>query len=361
VDFQVGQKVTYTPPSSTDRGDALKKYLQLCEQYENMILPGYWNFPAPDQIPEELLMSFGDFARKHSIEAAVPQIFQVTGLGVGDMAATPTLYVMQAFGAPMARAFVNGTTVPTFIPASKNNSELYGRIASLLGKDVLYSSTVVEAERSEEGIKLVVKGANGETTLVQAKRLLVAFEPTLQGMEPLDLDSQELEVFSKWQHSNVYAGIVTHPSIPINSSLVNTRPDAAPSNYLVLPRVPLVARFDYMGVPSNLFRVLLVGNETLDVDGAKELVRDSFGAMANAGTLVAPADGAELNFAAFADHGAMHLRVTPTELQNGFVQAQYALQGHRSTWYTGAAWSVQFTTILWAYTETVLPRLVEGL
>lgn len=55
-------------------------------------MPGYWNFPAPKNIPEDLLLSFGDFANKYEIEAVVPSIFAVTGLG--DTSKALTIWVM---------------------------------------------------------------------------------------------------------------------------------------------------------------------------------------------------------------------------------------------------------------------------
>jgi hypothetical protein len=58
----------------------------------------------------------------------------------------------------------------------------------------------------------------------------------------------------------------------------------------------------------------------------------------------------------------MHLRVSPEDLAGGFIGRKYALQGRSSTFYTGAAWSAQFTTILWEYNDKyVLPRLLASL
>lgn len=272
VDFTNGKIVgNYTPPGASARTTALAQYLELCELYEDIILPGYWDFPLPNNIPADLLLDFGDFARKHALEAAVPQIITISGLGVGTPLTTPTLYIMQAFGAPMGRALLTGSG---FVPLSRYNSELYSRIAQLLRDDVLYSSKVVESERSIDGVNAAVKGANGELTLVQAKRILIAFEPTLENMKPLSLDEQEARVFTKWEYSNSYASIVTHPSLPINGALVNTPLAAAPSNYLVIPQLPYLSRFTYVGSPG--FRALIGTNRTVSSIGAKKVVEDAF-------------------------------------------------------------------------------------
>jgi len=320
-----------------------------------MLLPGFSKFPSPDQIPADLLLNFHDFAQKYGIEAALPRIFDVSGLR-GNLSTIPTVYGMQAFGAPVTRAFVGGST---FVPASHNNSELFGKIGELLGSDVLYSSEVVEAERSSEGVKLVVRKKDGSSVLIQAKRLLVTFEPTLENMIPLDLDDKERAIFSKWEYTNAFAGIVTHPSLPVNVSFSNVPVKAAPSNYLAVPQLPYLSRFAYIGTPG--FRVIVGGGKTLNESLAKSVVRDALHKLIDAGTLPAAKPGDELNFVAFSDHGAMHLSVSSEELKKGFIQEQYGLQGHRGTWDTGAAWCAQYTTNVWAFTETILSQLVEGL
>jgi hypothetical protein len=300
-------------------------------------------------------MDFGAFAKKYNVEAAVPLIFAVAP-GLGDLSTKPTLFVMQAFGAPMTRSFLEGTL---FVPASRNNSDLYSRISELLGPDVLYSAMVERGERSEDGVELAVKLQNGDETLVRAKRLLVAIQPNLEGLSPLGLDETEERVYKRWKYSNVYASIVTHPSLPNNTALTNTPAQAAPSNYLALPQDPFTCRFDYMGAP--IFRALIVGNESLSVDGSKGVTKAALQKIIEAGTISNTTSSDQMKFVAFANHGAMHLRVTTEELKAGFISDLYALQGHKSTWYTGAGWSAQFTSVVWAFTDTVLPKLVKDL
>lgn len=358
ADFETGEKlqgVVLAPPADTTA--ALRKYLELCEKYEHMILPSYENFPR-DDVPEDLILPFGEFVKKHQLEAAVGRIFQVTGLGTGDMLELPTMYVMQAFGAPITRSFVG--LAGSFVPASGSNQELYDRIAELLGGHVLYSSTVVKSERTEDGVILRVKTAGQPgTKTIHAKRLLISFEPTLANLRGISLDEEEEDVFSKWLWSTVYVGIARSPALPVGGSLTNMPKAAVPSDWLELPRNPFVGRFDWMG--EDNFRVLVTGTEETDSHEAQRLVKETFHHLA-AGDTVNSTKDARVELAAWADHGAMHLRVSAEDLAGGFITRKYALQGRSSTFYTGAAWSAQFTTILWEYNNRyVLPKLLASL
>jgi hypothetical protein len=86
VDFTTGQALdNYTTPDSTQVLAALRRYHELCKRYEDMLLPGFFNFPLPGDIPDDLKLLFRDFVTKYNISAAVPQLFELTGMGVGDM------------------------------------------------------------------------------------------------------------------------------------------------------------------------------------------------------------------------------------------------------------------------------------
>lgn len=357
VDFTNGEPVDFTPPPNDARIAALQKFLAVTEPFENYLLPGYFNFPAPADIPEDLLLPFGQFVAKHGIEAAVNQVFQVTGFGAGDMVNELTIYVLGAFGPPMIRAFLGQGYLT---PVSRRNIQVYEAIATRLGSDVLYSSTVSQSIRTAQGTALLVKGADGKYTLVFAKRLLIAIEPTAANMAPFSLDNTEKALFNKFSYGNVYAGIVSHPSLPVNVSLVNLPEAAAPDNWLVLPKPAFNIRFDYMGYPSNNWRVIVVGAQTFSSADAQNLVRQNFQTLVSNGVLPANAGNIPLKFKAWSDHGAMGARVTAAELRNDFIRKLYALQGRRGTWWTGGAWAVQFQSILWAFDDILLPRLVAG-
>ncbi|KAH7148440.1 hypothetical protein EDB81DRAFT_868743 [Dactylonectria macrodidyma] len=362
LDFTTGEDVAYTAPTSAQLAAALTKYASICAEYEDKLLPSFWDFWAPEDIPEDLLLPFGEFVEKYELEALVPTLFKVTGMGLGDVTKQLTIWVMQAFGGPMARSFLG--TQSSFAPASGRNQDIYDAFAEKLGDDVVYSATVLSAKRSDDGVLLTVATANNRTISVKAKRLLLAIEPTASNLAPFDLDTQEHSVFDKFSYSAIAAGIVSNPSLPKGYSLTNLPSSASPSNWLELPDLDFTARFDYMGTEEaedrDYFRLLVIGDGNLDSTAAKALAQANFDTLIEAGAIDKP-DSSELEFVAFAEHGPMHARVSADELKDGFIQDLYALQGLRSTWWTGGAWFAQFQTHLWWYNDILIPKLIEDM
>ena len=358
IDFRTGLPISgYVPPTDLDRNAAMQKYLELCEKYADTLIPGFFNFPAPNMIPEDLIMPFGQFVQKYNLTAAVPRLWDATVMGVGDFMDVATMYVMQASGVPMARGLLGlGRAI---VPPSGNLHELYDRIADFLGGDVLYESTVSSSVRSDSGVSVTVRSTNGSATEIAAKRLLIAIEPTAKNMEPFSLDEDEKEVFSKLGYTTVYAGLVKHPSLQVNTTYFNTIPGAAPRNYSAYPLPSQVGKIKPQVGSEDLFAFTAVGTDKDTAESIQGLIKKSIDNLIAAGTV--PETNSTVTFPAFGDHGLMHSRVSADELRTGFIQRQLALQGRKSTWYTGAAFSTGYSTVLWAYNEVLLPNVVEGI
>ncbi|KAL2176435.1 fumarate reductase/succinate dehydrogenase flavoprotein-like protein [Thermothelomyces heterothallicus CBS 202.75] len=365
IDFTTGLPVAgYKAPATEEMYAALQRYLDVLEKYEDMVLPGFFNFPEPGAIPEDLLMPFGEFVAKYNLEAAVPQIWDSTAQGLGDTMNVPTLWVIQASGVPMVRALLGQAAAA--VPASGRLYDLFGSIADFLADDVLYSSTVVSSTRYDarspkKGVSLTVRGPGGKLTCVEAKRLLVSIEPTLANMAPFDLDPSELTILSKFQYTTVYAGILRHPALQTLNAYTGRTTGAASLNYTAFPVAPQVGRIDYVGDTQDLFQFTAVGTAADTSKIMQALLSGSIDAMIAAGTLPAAPSGSSVDYAIFADHGPMHARVSAADLRAGFIQQLYSLQGRRNTFYTGAAFSAGFSTVLWEFNKVLLPKVVKGL
>ncbi|KAK0738883.1 hypothetical protein B0T18DRAFT_335184 [Schizothecium vesticola] len=363
IDFETGARLSnYTPPSAIDRSTALRKYLEVAEQFLPILQPGWWNFPPPSQIPADLLLPFRDFVVKYKLAAGIPQIFATTGFGKHNFMDALTLFVMRSFDVSMVRTLLGLDA--NFVPVSRKNQDLYDAILTSLGPDGLTSSTVVDAHRSagNGGVELeVYNWATGGTTRVVAKKLLITVAPTEENLEPFHLHRDEKSVFDGLHYSTSVVGIVSHPSLPANASLVNIPATAQPDNWVAaVPSYPYNTRFE--NYPnSTYYRVIAVGDEAFDKDQAKNMIQGTFDRMVVAGTLQQTAPPQNLSFHLFESHGPVSASASREGVETGIIQKLNDLQGKRSTWYTGAAWSVHLTTSLWGFTDSVLPRVVASL
>ena len=356
-DFNTGKNQTgfVSPdPAEVFGPNGLGKFLELAAKYEPMIQPSYAAFPTPDKIPEDLLLTFSQFITKHNLTHIVPTIFTTSGMGLGNIDDVVMLYILQAFPAAALRAFVGQAGV--FVPSSKRNRELYDKISAYLGSDVLYSSTATTTTRTKTGVEVTVMGEDGCKTVIRAKKLVVAFEPTPANNRPLGLDSKEDDVFSKIFFTSVHLGILNGTDLPNGVSFTNTPDGQVPSNYLDLPKVPFVGRFEWMG--GDNIRVIVTGDETYDVPSAQALTNLALKNLASAKII----KSSRANIASWSNHGPMHARVSAKSLKAGFIQNQNALQDYRSTFWTGAAFSAQYHSLLWEYNnQYMLPKLLASI
>ncbi|PYI01160.1 fumarate reductase/succinate dehydrogenase [Aspergillus sclerotiicarbonarius CBS 121057] len=358
VDFTTGKTVDYVAPSVTDELLALETFYNVSSLYQDLFLPSYANWPAPEDIPEDLLMPFRDFAIKYNLNDTMLLIWAGIGAGLADMLDAPTLYLMQTFGPQTAAVFL-GTDVQ-YVPASGRNQDIYDAAASILGDSVMLNSVVVESVRlpGNLGVELVVQNQlYGNYTIILAERLVMAIEPTASNMAPFSLDEKESAIFDQSTWSVVNTGIVSHPSLPVDGLVYNLPATAVNGNDFAYPEPPFVDYFEYLG--DNLWQVIVVGWLNFTETAAQEMTNEAVQALAAAGTIPAT-NGTNVTIKAWSNHGAMDMRTTADNLKAGFIQSQYALQGHRSTYWTGGAFSNQLSTYLWAYNLEYLVPLVRG-
>ncbi|KAH9903520.1 FAD dependent oxidoreductase [Xylariomycetidae sp. FL2044] len=361
VDLSTGEVVEgYSAPADADMYAAIQKYVDVITAYENMTLPGYFGFPAAGEIPEDLTMPFGEFVEKYGIQAAVPQLWTSTLMGLGDLMNVPTLYVIAGSPLPMAKALLG--TAAAIVPSTGRLYDLFDSITEYLGTDVLYSSTVTSSTREAGAdVELTVTSADGTVTTIRAKRLLISIEPTADNLAPFALDETEHAVFDKFKFTTTFAGLVRHPSLAISNGYTNTDPEAPSGNYTIYPLPAQIGSMNYIGDTEDLFQMTAVGTVTDTAETMQELVNESIDNMVSTGLLSASADGVTASFPAFEEHGLMHSHVTTEDLLDGFITKQIALQGYRNTWYTGAAWSAGMTTTLWVLNDELLPMMLEGM
>lgn len=343
LDPKTAKSLPYTSPDPTA---ALIAYATQLAKY-----PGIERgFFLPDPVPDDLLLPFGKFLEKY------PDVLNATytaftfGQGLGDYLSQPTLYVFKNFGTDIINAISNGFLVTT----KQNNYELYSRATKILGQDVLLNSVVVDTPRRDgDGVQLMIQTPNGNRKVI-ATKLLITIPQNVDNLARFALDSRESALFKQFTNTGYYTSLVKNTGLPVNFSSYSVSPRTVqnipilPGIYNIVPTaLDGVFGFKYgspSGLPSDV-----VQNEIISY--VRALQSNGF---ANK-TVDKP------TFVAFSSHTPFELTVSANQIAKGFYKKLYALQGYRNTWYTGAAFHTQDSSMLWDYTNSfVLPQLLSS-
>ncbi len=181
-DFQTGNAQPSNIPADLNAGLAaygaqLAKYPYL-EQ----------GFDLPSPIPSDLLLPFGKFVEKYSLQSVAGFLYTFAQ-GLGDHLAQPTLYVFKNFGLDILRNLQIGFLTTE----THNNNLLYDHAAVALGQDVLLNSEVIAVDRStdSQNSSVLVSSPLG-LTLIQCSKLIMAIPPKLDNLIGWDLSLLEL-------------------------------------------------------------------------------------------------------------------------------------------------------------------------
>jgi hypothetical protein len=202
--------------------------------------------------------------------------------------------------------------------ARHDNSELYEKATAELGQDVLLKSYIVAMDRDAAGAyaKVVVKTPDG-LKLIQA--------------------------------SAYYTSLLRHTGIPDNITVVNVAADT-PYNLPVLPGAYQISPTTVPG----LYTVLFGSDHPLPDAQVQADIISTISRLGTARTLPTTVP----YFAIFSSHTPYELTVPATAIKKGFYKELYGLQGQRRTYYTGAAFHTHDSSLLWQFTETLLPLVV---
>jgi hypothetical protein len=337
VDYRTGKVVDGYAPS--DPSAALAVYGAQLAQYPYLEA----GFDLPDPVPADLLLPFGDFVKKYALDAAVNLIFNF-GQGLGDLLRQPTLYVMKNFGLDILR----NLQVGFLTTARHDNSELYVRARAELGADALLSSKVIATDRDAAGYANVLVQTPSGLKLIRAKKIVVTIPPKLGNLFGFDLDATEQSLFGQFGNSAYYTGVLRNSGIPDNMAVTNIGADTP----YHLPALPGVYSISPSGIP-GLHNVKYGSPTQLSELQVKLDIVASVKRLRTAGTLPTTTP----DFAVFASHSPFELTVPTSAIKTGFYRNLYALQGRNRTYYTGAAFHTHDTSLLWQFTEALLPRI----
>ncbi|AZM58111.1 hypothetical protein DMA15_34645 [Streptomyces sp. WAC 01529] len=336
ADFRTGAPVNApaSPPDlMTSYFKVLKKYPYLATGYD-----------LPDPVPAELYMPFAKFAAKHGLEALVPLLVRVM-MGFGDLLTLPTLYVMKSFDIDMVSRLLNGGSFLT--TKSGNNSELYEKAATHLDDDVLLNAELIRVNRSRDLVTIRVGTPQGLQTIL-AKKIVFTAPPTQRNLAPFDLDRTERTLFSRFRPHFYYTGLVRLPGVPDTMTVQNL--GSTPPFHM--PALPALYHIQSSGVP-GLHHVKYGSTVPLTYRQVRANIHADIKRLVAAGTI--PATTVKLS--TLKSHSPYGMSVSADDIANGFYRRLNALQGRNRTFYNGAAFHAHDSSLLWQFTERLLPNL----
>lgn len=333
ADFETGEVLPGFDPSQnfTPYANQLNKYPYLLYS---------WSLPSP--VPGDLLLTFGDFIKKYSLQTIAYSIYS-NSLGIGNILQQLTVNVFKIFDA----AYLDGLRGGDVVTANHDNGELYVKALAELGSNALLSSTVTAAQRSGKGVKLVVKTPTGYKLIV-ASKLLISIPPLVSNVAPFGLDSREKDLFQEWTYSGYYNGLINNTGLAAGTRYANVGANTTynipnlPGAYEIVPtRVAGIYYFWY-GSPGALPQQQIQADVTATVQKL------------TGKTTAAP------QFLAFSSHTPFKLVVSANDISKGFYNNLEGLQGHLNTYWTGAAFLSHSSGELWNFTQSLLPEIAAS-
>ena len=340
IDFSTGERVEV---EAEDPTAGLQRYIEQLARYPFIAV----GFDLPEEIPEDLLLPFGEFATKYDLGAAAVQIIVQVVQGVGKPLDLLTIYVMKYFNLEVAQGAATG-----FVrSANSNNSALYANARARFGADVLLDSQVIATRRSrggaDRGFNFVVVRTPSGIRLIKARKLVVAFPQKIEHFRGFDLDRRERDVFSKFESSVYYTTLLENTNLPEGTVLIATGAD----EQFNVPVIPGPNSVSPTGI-TGLFNLFYTSERPLPIDEVKETISEDILRLQNAGF-----DTTRPDFVEFEAHSPFQLVVSAEEIRNGFYGRFNGLQGYRDTFYTGAALSAHSSGVIWEFTEALLQEI----
>ncbi|KAJ2994293.1 hypothetical protein NUW58_g1592 [Xylaria curta] len=247
-DFRDGSAVNIsTDPEGVE--DGIARLAEMLAQYSYLLEGG--DLPSP--VPEDLLLPFGAFLQKYSLEAVVPKYYQYSQ-GIGSL-----LHI-----------------------------------------------TTISSNRTTDPMELLISssGRGGNIKLLSCGQVLYTIPPTLENLVGWDLSAQEAAVFTQYTGANGYwTGVVAGVGLNQTQSYWN----AASTTSSHIPVLPALYNLVPAGVLNDTW-IVKFGADTpsMDADVVKRYIARGIRTLQQANNVSSGAAG-ELKFLAFESHGPFQL------------------------------------------------------
>lgn len=151
-----------------------------------------------------------------------------------------------------------------------------------------------------------------------------------------------------------YTAVLNNTGIPDRLNIFNTDPNNQPGS---LPVAPFECILDYSGVP-GYYGTRIVGADNFTEAAARQLVFEDLRRMNDAGTFPINRNP---EIIALESHAPTSMMVSVEDVRDGFYKRLYALQGQRSTYYTGYSFCTDYSAQLWNYTRVIVDMVESTL
>lgn len=336
VDFKTGQNVT---PAMGDT--SLVVYAALTNKYYPEPALG---LHLPQPVPADLLLPFGEFIKKYSLDDSAYTIWSLTSPADNllDQLTIYAIFGCNAASLPLLSGHASASPVTT-----RNNSELFGKAEAELGSNALLNSQVVAAKRTYDSVSLVVQTPTTKK-LILASHVLFSAPIVLDNLIPFDLDSREHDLFSQIYYTAWYTALVTDTGLKPGYSYEN----AANNTPYNIPIQPYTFRIG-ASIVNTTFYTFYGATTELPEDEVKARIAENIQILS--GNSTTP------RFLAFASHTPFKQEVSAEAVAKGFYDQLNGLQGHRGMHYTGNAFDVSGSSSLFNFTRHLLPSINEAI
>lgn len=217
------------------------------------------------------------------------------------------------------------------------------------------NSHVTSVVRSDSGVRVQVRQNGQSPKIIKAKKLMTG-SPVLDNLQGWDLVPEEKNLFSKFSGFGYFAGVVANPDFPDDTGFHNV---AANNSGFHSPVIPAIFVINDTPLP-NKVRTVYYGTpqgSQIDKSTAARMALDDLDKL-----VVSQGYGhAKTKLLAWFAHGPFNIEVAAGDIRNGFYAKLYALQGQRSTFWSGSTWTAQDSTTTWTYTKNVvLPQMASS-
>lgn len=184
---------------------------------------------------------------------------------------------------------------------------------------------------------------------IVCERLVVAFPQTLENLRPFDLDPLEALTFGQFRANYYATALVKLSGLPAGQSVENVRADTR----YHLPQLPGIYGITPSPAP-GLWNVKYGSASWLPDALVRASIVADIERLRAAGSFPVKFE----KFVAFRAHAPFQMSVSSPQVAAGFYRTLNALQGRNNTFYTGAAFQTNDSSLIWRFTEQLLPSIV---